>query len=301
VRRRSVRTLLVICGTAAVAAVLAPPAWPAPGVERAMLELGQLNGHLAGRPGPVTEWYVDEASGSVVVSVFGGAEAAESARAWAAAAGVRAVRVRPASDVPRPRWNLVGGELLGTPSGARCSIGFNASGGGARYVVTSGHCVAGGGTFTGVGGTIGTAVAWTFPRDDYGLVRVSNAQALSTPLVSRRPQAGTVTVAGSAEAAVGAAVCAAGIGIGWRCGVIQARNATVCYPQGCVTGLIRVSVCSGAGDSGGPLVTPGGAGARVQAQGVLSGSSGTCTSGGVSYFAPINRALAMWGLRLTTG
>src|SRR5690606_33040292 len=97
---------------------------------------------------------------------------------------------------------------------------------------------------------------------------------------------GTVAVAGSTQAPVGSHVCRSGSTTGWHCGTIQAYNATVTYPQGSVNGLIRTTVCAEPGDSGGSLL------AGDQAQGVTSGGSGNCRSGGTTYFPPVNPILS---------
>ncbi|WP_435824250.1 carbohydrate-binding protein [Micromonospora echinofusca] len=105
---------------------------------------------------------------------------------------------------------------------------------------------------------------------------------------------GTVPVAGSVEAAVGAAVCRSGSTTGWRCGTIQQKNASVTYPEGTVTGLTRINACAEPGDSGSSWISGN------QAQGVTSGGSGNCTSGGTMYFQPVNAILAAYGLTLVT-
>jgi streptogrisin C len=258
----------------------------------------KLGEGVSSRPASVTEWYVDAATNSVVVSVLGSDAAAT---AWAASAGT-AVRVQRTTAAPTPLWNIIGGQALYLPGGGRCSIGFNArNSAGTRFVITAGHCVSSTGTFSGVGGLIGPGYASVFPSQDRGLVRVAYSSAVSTPNVSRYSSGGTVIVAGATAAGVGASVCRSGSTTGWRCGTILARNTTVCYPQGCVSGLIRTNVCAQPGDSGGSLVTSGGSGARVQAQGMTSGGSGNCTSGGITYFEPVTRALSAWGLTLFTG
>lgn len=259
----------------------------------------RLDSKVSSRPASVTEWYADAATNSVVVSVAGNDPAAT---VWAASAGA-AVRIQQTSATPRPLWNLIGGQALYLPGGAgRCSIGFNArNSAGTRFVITAGHCVSSTGTFSGVGGLIGPGYASVFPSQDRGLVRVAYSTAVSTPYVSRYSSGGTVTVGGATAAGVGASVCRSGSTTGWHCGTISARNTTVCYPQGCVSGLIRTNVCAEPGDSGGSLVTNGGSGARVQAQGMTSGGSGNCTSGGITYFEPVTRALSAWGLTLYTG
>ena len=98
-----------------------------------------------------------------------------------------------------------------------------------------------------------------------------------------------------ADAAVGASVCRSGSTTGWHCGTIQARDASVTYSQGTVSGLIRTNVCAEPGDSGGSFI------AGTQAQGVTSGGSGNCSSGGTTYFQPVNEILSAYGLTLTTG
>ena len=64
------------------------------------------------------------------------------------------------------------------------------------------------------------------------------------------------------------------------------------YPQGTVTGLTRTNVCAEPGDSGGSFIS------GSQAQGVTSGGSGNCTSGGTTYFQPVNEILSAYGLTL---
>ena len=138
----------------------------------------------------------------------------------------------------------------------------------------------------------GTFQASTFPGRDYAWVRV-DAGNTPRPLVNNY-SGGTVSVAGATEAAVGAAVCRSGSTSGWHCGTIQQKNASVTYAEGTVSGLTRTNACAEPGDSGGSWL------AGNQAQGVTSGGSGNCTSGGVMYFQPVNPILAAYGLTLLT-
>ena len=68
-----------------------------------------------------------------------------------------------------------------------------------------------------------------------------------------------------------------------------------------VTGLTRTSACAEGGDSGGSFITSAG-----QAQGVLSGGSGSCSGsqgnngGGNSYYTPIRSILSAYSLTLRT-
>lgn len=199
------------------------------------------------------------------------------------------------------RWNLISGQLIHS-SAARCTLGFNARAGTTRYVVSAGHCVAnGGGSWYGVGGYIGPGAGSSFPGDNFGLIRVASADAVSTPLVDRYTSGGDVTITGVAIPPVGSSVCHSSPLTGWRCGTVTALNMTVCFPQGCVFGLIRTTMCAEPGSEGAPVVTNPGSGATVRAVGIIAGGSGTCASGGTTYVQPIQEALSAYGLTLYTG
>ncbi|MFC7505648.1 S1 family peptidase, partial [Nocardioides sp. GCM10030258] len=94
----------------------------------------------------------------------------------------------------------------------------------------------------------------------------------------------------------GTTVCRSGSTTGFKCGTIQATNQTVCYSQGCVYQMTRTNACAEPGDSGGPYVS-----STRQAQGILSGGNGNCTSGGTTFFQPINEVLSVYGLTLVIG
>jgi streptogrisin C len=155
--------------------------------------------------------------------------------------------------------------------------------------VTAGHCGDVGDTTTSPDGSF---VGSSFPGDDYAYVRTASGNTLIGAVNTYSGT--TVGVAGSTAAPVGASVCRSGSTTGWHCGTIQAYDATVTYAQGTVYGLIRTDVCAEPGDSGGSLL------AGDQAQGVTSGGSGDCTSGGTTYFQPVNEILNAYGLTLRT-
>ncbi|MDQ3403539.1 MAG: alpha-lytic protease prodomain-containing protein [Actinomycetota bacterium] len=240
----------------------------------------RLDAGSAKAPKSVPGWYVDAATNSIVVLAKAGGQ--DAAKAWATAAGSDAVRVEVSTEDPKPLIDIVGGNAYTFGQG-RCSIGFAVEGG----FVTAGHC---GGTGTQTSNPSGQVAGSSFPGNDYAWVRTA---AGNTPraLVNRYP--GTVPVAGSTEAPVGSSVCRSGSTTGWRCGTIQQKNASVTYPEGTITGLTRTNACAEPGDSGGSWLT------GDQAQGVTSGGSGNCTSGGVIYFQPVNEILQVYGLRLT--
>jgi streptogrisin C len=266
-------------------------------VEHSVAELDAVKAKLdqgsASVPKSVTGWYVDETSNDVVVSVYGSSAAATT---WAQSLGAD-VRFDKVAERPQTFWNLISGQAIRNSS-ARCSLGFNARSGSARYVITAGHCGDLGGTWSGSGGTIGGVAGSSFPTNDYARITVSQTAAVSTALVDRYSSGSDVTVAGSSAAGNGAAVCRSGSTTGWHCGSITGLNQTVCYSEGCVGQTIRTNVCAEPGDSGGALVTSG---TRVQAQGLTSGGSGNCSSGGTTFYQPINEALQAYGLTLVTG
>jgi streptogrisin C len=246
----------------------------------------KLDANAKAAPGTVPGWYVDPARNSVVVKTR--PAGVTSALGFVAASGVQpsAVRFEASDESPRPLIDVIGGNAYYIGSGTRCSIGFSVTGG----FVTAGHCGRTGATTTQPSGTFRGS---SFPGNDYAWVQVA---AGNTPrgLVNNYA-GGTVSVAGSQDAAVGATVCRSGSTTGWHCGTIRARNTSVTYPQGTVSGLIQTNVCAEPGDSGGSLI------AGTQAQGVTSGGSGNCSSGGTTYFQPVNEILQTYGLTLVTG
>ena len=160
------------------------------------------------------------------------------------------------------------------------------------YIRTAGHCTNLGGTWSGSAGTIGPVAGTSFPTNDYGRIQRTNTAWVPTSKIQ-----GGSSVLGRTVAAVGTSPsCRSGSTTGFRCGTIQAINQTVCYSQGCVYQVTRTSACAQPGDSGGPYVS-----STRQAQGVLSGGSGSCTSGGTTFFQPLNEILSVYGLTLVTG
>ena len=239
--------------------------------------------------GDLTGWYVDVSANKVTVVARPG----DTADAWefAAQAGLdrAAVQVKTA-ERPRPLIDVRGADAYIINGNARCSIGFSVQGG----FVTAGHCGRVGARTSDPNGTAqGTVQASVFPGNaDMGFV-ATNADFTPRPVVNDF-QGNELPVAGNTEAPVGAAICRSGSTTGTRCGVIQAKNQTVNYPEGAVTGLTQTNVCAEGGDSGGPWLS------GDQAQGVTSGGSGDCTRGGTTFFQPVNEILATNNLTLLT-
>lgn len=257
-------------------------------VSRSAAQLDAATARLdtAGAPRGVAGWYVDVKANQLVVLVKAGGQAAAAAFAKASGLTGSAVRLEATTENPRTLIDVIGGNAYFIGSGTRCSIGFSVNGG----FVTAGHCGQTGSTTSQPSGSFGGS---SFPGNDYGWVRVA-AGNTPRPLVNGYG-AGNITVAGSSQAPVGSTVCRSGSTTGRRCGTVAAYNASVTYPQGTVTGLIRTSVCAEPGDSGGSLLW------NNQAQGVTSGGSGNCTSGGTTFFQPVNEILQVFGLTLLTG
>ncbi|BCJ70352.1 alpha-lytic protease prodomain-containing protein [Polymorphospora rubra] len=268
------------------AKVRAAGANPQP-VSRSEAQLNEVKATLdhsrATAPPTVTGWYVDLPGNTVVVRSLPGHLPA--AQRFAAAAGVAAeVRVLASTEQPRPLYALQGGDKysIGT---SFCSIGFSVQEVG---FVTAGHCAAPGALTGWNGAALGTWGGSSFPGDDHAWVQANDDWAPTADV------AGVGPVDGSEEAVVGASVCRSGHTTKARCGIIQAKDETVNYPQGTVTGMTRTNACAQPGDSGGPFIS------GTQAQGVTSGGSGNCTVGGTTYFQPVNEILTTYGLTLTT-
>ena len=150
--------------------------------------------------------------------------------------------------------------------------------------LTAGHCGKLAGTwYTNSGHTtlIGPTVNYSFPGNDYALVRYANL-SLSHP--------GGFTVA---DAFVGERVTRDGSTTGIHSGTVTALNVSVRYSgrlHGVVSGLIQTNVCAEPGDSGGPLYD------GTRALGLTSGGSGDCSSGGTTFFQPVREAANAYGV-----
>ncbi|WP_225872993.1 ricin-type beta-trefoil lectin domain protein [Cellulosimicrobium composti] len=263
-------------------------------VERGLAELDAVATGLdqVSTPDAVQAWYVDVTTNEVVVESLDPA----AAEAFVAASGVDPAAVR--TEVVDAPYELTadvrGGDRYitrdpGASSGSACSIGFAVQGG----FVTAGHCGAAGKEVLTAGwARMGTVQAASFPGHDYAWVRV-DAGFSPVPRVNNYA-GGTVDVAGSAEAPVGASVCRSGATTGWRCGVIEQKNITVNYGNGDIPGLVRGSACAEGGDSGGSVISGN------QAQGVTSGRINDCSNGGKFIYQPVNPILSAYGLSLVT-
>ncbi|MEU3480997.1 S1 family peptidase [Streptomyces sp. NPDC033754] len=242
-------------------------------------------------PAGVAGWHVDPRSNSVVVDVVRSERHTPAVRSFVdRARSGGAVTVAETAQSPRTyAAGTVGGDPYYTGN-VRCSIGFSVHGG----FVTAGHCGRAGAAVRGWDGSaMGTFQGSSFPGDDYAYVSIHSGW-WTVPVVLGWGTIPDQLVRGSAEAPVGSSICRSGSTTHWRCGTVLAKNETVNYSQGAVHQMTKTSVCAEGGDSGGSFLS------GDQAQGVTSGGWGNCSSGGETWFQPINEILGRYGLRLHT-
>ncbi|MBV1855836.1 S1 family peptidase [Catellatospora tritici] len=282
--RRVGRVLAVIAGTVTLGLFASPTvaAVASPQYNTAALAAVTSAVDTSGVDG--IAWYTDAASGRIVVtadSTVSNADLATLRRAAGANAG--ALRIDRSRGVFSPLLSagdaIYGGQY-------RCSLGFNVVSGSTYYFLTAGHCGSLVSTwYTNSGHTtlIGPTVGYSFPGNDYALVRYDNT-SLSHP--------GGFTVA---DPFVGESVTRKGSTTGTHTGTVTALNVSVRYsghPGGKVSGLIQTTVCAEGGDSGGPLYD------GSKALGLTSGGSGDCSSGGTTFFQPVREAANAYGVTI---
>ncbi|MGW7686999.1 S1 family peptidase [Kribbella sp. NPDC054772] len=245
---------------------------------------------LAGKsvPAAVSGWAADPKTGTVVVNVQAG-KRSQAVDTFIAKLGKVTVR-EVAAQAPR---TFAAGTVGGDPyyvSNIRCSIGFSVYGG----YVTAGHCGRSGVVRGWDGSDQGSFQGWSFPGNDYAWVATGYGW-WTVPVVLGWGQVSDQLVRGSSEAPIGASVCRSGSTSHWHCGTILAKNETVNYGNGQLFyGATKTNVCAEGGDSGGSFIT------GDQAQGVTSGGWGNCSSGGETWFQPVNEILQAYHLTLHT-
>ncbi|TCO44854.1 streptogrisin B [Kribbella antiqua] len=275
VRRRLVQ-LTVAAGMVAASLYAVPAAeakQPSPAAQLAAASSAVERSGVKG-----IAWYTDAASGKVVVT----ADSTVSASQLSALKGDK-VQVNRTNGVFKPLVSagdaIYGGQY-------RCSLGFNVVKGGVYYFLTAGHCGKVASTwYTNANHStlIGPTAGYSFPGNDYALVQYSNT-SLSHP--------GGFSVA---NAYVGERVTRKGSTTGVHSGTVTALNVTVRYSGsggGRVSGLIQTNVCAEPGDSGGPLYD------GTRALGLTSGGSGNCSTGGTTFFQPVNEAASVYGVTI---
>ncbi|MCD0445638.1 S1 family peptidase [Glycomyces sp. A-F 0318] len=232
--------------------------------------------------------YIDLQSNTLVIEAADEAAAADAIEA----AGVDPALVTVDAEAEAPQTFFVrGGDAYNIENAWRCSVGFSVRQGSTPGFATAGHCGSAGDSVTGGEAAPGTFRNSVFPGSDGAWVAVGSGEQL---LDDVNMYSGTRDVANANTAAVGSSICRSGSTTGWHCGTVQAFNQTVRYAEGAVYGMTRTNVCAEPGDSGGSFISGN------SAQGVTSGGSGNCSSGGTTYFQPIGPILNTWSLTLVT-
>jgi streptogrisin B len=225
-------------------------------------------------------WHVTAASHRVVVTADSTVSRDEVAKIKQAAGSFAgAIRIERATGVFTPLLSagdaIYGGQY-------RCSLGFNVVSGSTYYFLTAGHCGKVAKTwYTNANHStlIGPTMGYSFPGNDYALVRYANT-SLSHP--------GGYNVA---DPFVGESVTRKGSTTGIHSGTVTALNVTVRYQGGgTVRGMIQTNVCAEPGDSGGPLYD------GTKALGLTSGGSGNCRSGGTTFYQPVREAANVYNV-----
>jgi streptogrisin B len=272
VRSHLRRTAQLLAAVSVIATCLY--AVPAAGAPSTAARLSAANAAVERSGVKGIAWYTDTATGKVVVTADGSVSAAD-----VAALKHDAVQVNRTSGVFTPL--LAAGDAI-YGGQYRCSLGFNVVKGGTYYFLTAGHCGKVANTWytnSNHSTLIGPTIGYSFPGNDYALVRYDNA-SLSHP--------GGFT---AANAFVGERVTRKGSTTGVHTGTVTALNVTVRYSGGGrVSGLIQTTVCAEPGDSGGPLYD------GTKGIGITSGGSGNCSSGGTTFFQPVTEAASVYGV-----
>ncbi|MEV7149377.1 S1 family peptidase [Streptomyces sp. NPDC093084] len=282
------RTRLIAVGTGflAAAAFAVPTASASTVHTFSTSELKAVNSSVLKADVPGTAWAVDSKTNRVVVTADSTVSAAEIVKIKdqaGADAGAITIKRTPGTF----KKLITGGDAIYGGS-YRCSLGFNVHSGSTYYFLTAGHCGEVASTWYSNSGhttVLGTNVSYSFPNNDFALVRYTNSS------IAHPSAVGSQTISSAATPSVGTTVYRRGSTTGTHSGRVTALNATVNYGSGDVVyGMIQTTVCAEGGDSGGPLY-----GGSV-AYGLTSGGSGDCTSGGTTFFQPVTEALSYYGV-----
>ncbi|MFC9931010.1 S1 family peptidase [Streptomyces sp. NPDC127190] len=285
---RRTRLVAVATGFLAAAAFAAPTANASDAHTFSATQLTRASDAVRQADVPGTAWAVDSTTHRVVVTVDSTVSQAEIAKIKRqAGAGADALTIK---HTPGTFNKLISGGDAIYGGQYRCSLGFNVHSGSTYYFLTAGHCGQVASTWYSNSGhttVLGTNVDYSFPGNDFALVRYTNSS------ISHPSAVGSQSITSAATPSVGQTVYRRGSTTGTHSGRVTALNATVNYGSGdVVSGLIQTTVCAEGGDSGGPLY------AGTVAYGLTSGGSGDCTSGGTTFFQPVTEALNYYGVTL---
>ncbi|MFE0425912.1 S1 family peptidase, partial [Streptomyces sp. NPDC058953] len=263
----------------------APPAPAAAAPQASAAKLAAVHNAVLAADVGGTSWLTDAKSGKVVVtadSTVSKAEIAKIKKSAGASADALVIKRTPGKFSRL----IAGGEAI-TSAGVRCSLGFNVvNSARTQFALTAGHCTKGRPSWN-----IGTAVpGWTvFPVYDHGVIQHSNPAASDGRVYLYN---GTYRdIINAANPVLGQRIERSGSTTGYRTGTVTGLNATVNYGGGqLVYNTIQTNACAQPGDSGGSLFSGN------TAHGLLSGGSGNCTVGGITFYEPVLRPLSLYGL-----
>ncbi|MFJ6087256.1 S1 family peptidase [Streptomyces sp. NPDC092369] len=282
---RRTRLIAVTTGLLAAASFAVPSANASTVTPFSTAQLKSVSGSVLKADIPGTAWAVDSKTNRVVVTVDSTVSKTEIAKIKAQAggnAGALTIKHTPGQF----KKLITGGDAI--YGGAyRCSLGFNVHSGSTYYFLTAGHCGEVASTWYSNSAKttlLGTNVSYSFPTNDFALVRYTGS-------VAHPSAVGSQTISSAATPSVGTTVYRRGSTTGTHSGRVTALNATVNYGGGDVVyQMIQTTVCAEGGDSGGPLY------AGSVAYGLTSGGSGNCSSGGTTFFQPVTEALSYYGV-----
>lgn len=291
--RRTALAVLAAAGLVTATAQVSTQATAAPGPDK-LVSASTITATLAKEASiPGTAWMTDDKTGRIIVSY-------DDTVSGAKFDALTAVTKRFGSQVTLEKLpgvlskRISGGEAI-YGGGYRCSLGFNVrNSAGTYFFITAGHCTNLSSTWYANSSqttVLGTRAGTSFPGNDYGIVQYSSSYTNhpgNVYLYNGSYQ--DITTAGNAY--VGQAVRRSGSTTGLRSGSVTGLNATVNYPEGTVSGLIRTNVCAEGGDSGGALF------AGSTALGLTSGGSGNCRTGGTTFFQPVTEVLQRYGVNV---
>jgi streptogrisin B len=283
---RPTRLIAVITGLVASAAIAVPSATAATPAPFSTAQLKSADASVLKADVPGTAWAVDSKTNRVVVTVDSTVSQSEIAKIkQQAGSNADALTIKHTAGQFKPL--ITGGDAI-YGGQYRCSLGFNVHSGSTYYFLTAGHCGQVASTWYSNSGhttVLGTNVSYSFPTNDFALVRYTNTS------ISHPSTVGSQSITSAATPSVGTTVYRRGSTTGTHSGRVTALNATVNYGSGdIVYGMIQTTVCAEGGDSGGPLY------AGTVAYGLTSGGSGNCTTGGTTFFQPVTEALSYYGV-----
>ncbi|MDH2389800.1 S1 family peptidase [Streptomyces sp. HNM0663] len=246
---------------------------------------------------PGTSWGVDEPENQVIVRADTTVSTADYSTLEALIEPYGdAARIERLAGELRPSASINGGDYVVAYGIISCSLGFNVrkkADPNDKYFLTAGHCTKpthyeGGRDWHKSDGTyIGYTKGAFYPENDFGLVRHYNASV--TKYGNVETSGGVQDITHSRDSYVYEYVCSTGYKSGYSCGLLKQKNQTANYGDGKVYGLDIADICRIPGDSGGPLFR------GDAALGLTSGYvKGTC----MSYFQPVNEALAWYGMEV---